>query len=310
MPAYNAAAFVEDAIKSVLVQSRPADEIVVVDDGSTDKTGEIAAGVSPRVVVLRQKNGGQGSARQRGADATKAELLLFLDTDDVLNASALEKLSAALLSDPSAALAYCRAELWSPTNQFPLHDDNLQMPACKNAWAALLYGNFIRTPGCVLIRRADFVDAGGWDTHVKLKGNEDWDLWLRLAETKSFVVVPEALVKYRMAGTGFCSDRRKMYRSMFRMFAKQRTKWRRDAARRVDVAIGRWNNCHFVLGEILRTAKLEYSKGRLERAAALMFEMARTCGPSVAARVLSVTRARMSRWRFLPFGKQSRSLSS
>jgi glycosyltransferase involved in cell wall biosynthesis len=309
MPAYNAAAYVEDAIKSVLAQSKPADEIVVVDDGSTDNTGEVAARVSSRVVVLRQKNGGQGSARQRGADATTAEQLLFLDTDDILNASALERLSAALLADPSAALAYCRAELWSPTDQFPLHDDKLAMPAGKTAWAALLYGNFIRTPGCALIRRADFVEVGGWDTEVKLKGNEDWDLWLRLAETKSFVVVPEPLLKYRMTGTGFCSDRRKMYRSMFTMFAKQRSRWKQDAARRLEIAIGQWNNCHFVLGEIVRAAKLEYSNGRLWRAAALMYELLRTCGPSVAARVFSVSRARIVRWRFMPFGKQFRSPS-
>jgi glycosyltransferase involved in cell wall biosynthesis len=292
IPAYNASRYIEETLGSVLGQSRPADEIVVVDDGSTDNTADIAAGVSGKITVLRQKNGGPGSARQRGADAATSEYLLFLDNDDILYSSALEKLSAALLSGPSAALAYCRAQLWSPTNQFPLHDDKLAMPEGKDAWAALLYGNFIRTPGCALIRREALIEVGGWDADLNLKGHDDWDLWLRLAETRPFAPVPESLLKYRLDGTGFSSNRGKMYESMFRVFCKQRSRWKPDPGRRLVIDAGEWDACKRVMKVILHDVRIAGLKGRLFRAIALCLETVRTCARPTVTHVFSFNSGR------------------
>jgi glycosyltransferase involved in cell wall biosynthesis len=310
IPAYNASAYIEDAIKSVLAQSMPADEIVVVDDGSTDNTAEVVARVSARVVVLRQKNAGQGSARQHGVEATTADLLLFLDADDILHTFALEKLATALFSRPLAALAYGRAEIWSPTDQFPSHVDPSAAGSGEDLWGILLRGNFIRTPGCVLVRRSALTQVGGWDADVTLKGNEDWELWLRLAETSSFVFVPETLLKYRMVGTGFCSNRGKMYRSMFRLFGKQRMRSKQNADRRLAIAAGEWHNCRFVLNEVWHRAKLECSKGHIFRSGGLLLEGLHSCAVPATTHVLHVSRLRFIRWWFMLFRKEHRSHSA
>jgi glycosyltransferase involved in cell wall biosynthesis len=262
IPACNASARIEGTIQSVLEQSRLADEIVVVDDGSTDGTADVAARFSPRATLVRQKNAGQGRARQRGVEATTAELLLFLDADDLLYPAALEKLSAALDRDARAALAYCLAELWPAAGDFPPRVDTLAQPAGGDCWSALMRGNFIRTPGCALIRRAALEEAGGWDADIKLRGNEDWELWLRLAEKGPFVLAPEPLIKYRMDGAGFSSDRRRMYRSMFRMLGKQRLRWKHSRSRLRAVGEGEWRFCKNVLCEIRSEARSACSKGQ------------------------------------------------
>ena len=288
IPAYNSSAYIAAALDSILSQSRPADEIMVVDDGSTDDTAAVAAGVNSKVVVVRQKNAGSGSARRCGMEATTAEWLLFLDADDILCQPALEKLLAALRPHPTAALAYCTAELWSPGADVPSCADTLGSLDGNNAWGGLLYRNSIRTPGCVLIRRAALVEAGGWGTDPELKGNEDWELWLRLAENRPFVPVREPLLKYRVHSQAFSSDRRKMYRSMFAIFSKQRSRWKGSPARRRAVDAGEWHNCKYVLNEIWSGARSACARGQLVSAASLLMDAVRLGARPLFTRVLNV----------------------
>jgi len=286
IPAYNASAYIKEALASILSQSRPADEIVVVDDGSTDDTAGIAAGVSSKVRVVRQKNAGQGSARQHGVELTTAEWLLFLDADDLLCEPALEKLSAALVENSQAALAYCTVELWSPGGTIPSRQDTLDRLDGAEVWDELLFRNCLRTPGCALIRRPALVAAGGWDADPRLKGNEDWDLWLRLAESGAFVLVPEPLLKYRTNNSGFSSRRRNMYRSMFALFGKQRSRWRNCASRRQAVEAGEWHNCKYVLREAWAEARSACAKGRMLVAVSLLAEAVQLGARPFLTRVL------------------------
>jgi glycosyltransferase involved in cell wall biosynthesis len=279
VPAYNASAYVEDAIKSILEQSRSADEIVLVDDGSTDDTAAIAARVSDKVTIVRQKNVGLSSARQRGAETATAEFLLFLDADDILHASALEKLSAALFCQPLAAIAYCPADMWSPMDQSRTHIDTLPRPSGEDLWKILLYGNFIRTSGCVLMRRLALNGVGGWGATKNIKANEDWDLWLRLAEKHSFTLVAEPLIKYRMHSASLSKNRLLMIKSMFVMFDRQRSRWKKNPSRRMAVDAGEWHNCKCVIPEILLMARSACAKGQMLLAATLLIEAFRmgTC---------------------------------
>jgi len=93
IPTYNRAKVVGDAIESVLSQTRPADEIIVVDDGSTDTTVEILQHYIPRITLITQKNRGVSAARNRGLSAASGEWITFLDSDDIWRPDRLEVLA-------------------------------------------------------------------------------------------------------------------------------------------------------------------------------------------------------------------------
>lgn len=99
IPAYNAQSYLEACVRSVLHQSEPDWEIILVDDGSTDHTGEICACYAARypqkITVLRQRNAGLSAARNAGIRAAKGEYLLLLDSDDILTGDALKRLKKA-----------------------------------------------------------------------------------------------------------------------------------------------------------------------------------------------------------------------
>ncbi|HEY1932122.1 MAG TPA: glycosyltransferase [Acetobacteraceae bacterium] len=105
-PAFNAAAYIADAIGSVLGQTHCELQHIIVDDGSTDGTAAIVSRFAdPRLSLIRQPNAGVSAARNRGAEAAADDALLFLDADDWLAPSALETLAAALEAEPQAVAA-------------------------------------------------------------------------------------------------------------------------------------------------------------------------------------------------------------
>lgn len=110
MPAWNASNFIEEAIRSALDQSTPPHTIVVVDDGSTDATAEIAASVDSRVTVLRREHEGAGRSRTAGVAAATSAFVAFLDADDVWLPHKLERQLAALHADDSIEAVFCRVD--------------------------------------------------------------------------------------------------------------------------------------------------------------------------------------------------------
>jgi glycosyltransferase involved in cell wall biosynthesis len=307
VPAYNASAYIADTINSILRQTRPADEIVVVDDGSTDNTAAFVAGISSKITVLRQKNGGQGSARQHGADATTAGLLMFLDADDILYPSALEKLSAVLQRHPLAALVHCPAEMWSSTGQAPSRMAMLAESGGDDLWNAMLHGSFIRTPGCVLLRRTALNEIGGWDADIKLIGNEDWDFWLRLAESHSFARIGEPLLKYRLHDTGFSRSRLKMFKSMFAMLEKHRIRWKHEVGRRRVVEAVAWHSCKYASRELWSGARSEWSKLHVLSATRLVCAMIQISVHPLLTQIVNSVPRRMFRWCRMLCGQEKRS---
>jgi glycosyltransferase involved in cell wall biosynthesis len=107
MTAWNAEAFIEEALRSVLAQSTPPSEIIVVDDGSTDGTGELARSLDERVLVLRQDNAGIGPARTAGIARSTGDLIAFLDADDLWLPRKLERQVGVLDADPAVDAAFC-----------------------------------------------------------------------------------------------------------------------------------------------------------------------------------------------------------
>ncbi|MGA2565115.1 MAG: glycosyltransferase family A protein, partial [Steroidobacteraceae bacterium] len=102
VPVFNGARFLGEALDSILAQTLPPTEIIVVDDGSIDATAEVAAAYAPRVSVVRQANAGPASARNRGIDLATGEFISFLDADDLWHKEKLARQMQALIADASA----------------------------------------------------------------------------------------------------------------------------------------------------------------------------------------------------------------
>jgi cellulose synthase/poly-beta-1,6-N-acetylglucosamine synthase-like glycosyltransferase len=117
---YNHANFLSDAIASVLAQTRPADEIIVVDDGSTDEPSAVVARY-PEVRFIHQTNQGLAAARNTGLRAASSEAIVFLDADDRLLANALAEGVACLAREPRSGLVYggyrCTDANWRPIGE-------------------------------------------------------------------------------------------------------------------------------------------------------------------------------------------------
>lgn len=114
VPCYNGERFLAEAIDSILGQTRPPEEILIVDDGSTDATAQIARGYEPRVTLIQQDNAGPASARNDGIFRATGSLLAFLDQDDLWLPHKLERQCECLAADPELDICYSHVQrLWS-----------------------------------------------------------------------------------------------------------------------------------------------------------------------------------------------------
>ena len=173
---YNQASFLGEAIESVKKQTYPHFEIIIIDDGSTDDTSEVAARYEG-LKYLRQKNEGVVAARNRGLRESKGAYLTFLDGDDRLLPQALDISVQHLYAHPDCAFVYGRCAFiaadGSPLQTWQ-HSD-IQ----KEHYLALLRNNFIWLPAKVMYRRSVFESVVGFDSAAD--HCSDYDLYLRIS---------------------------------------------------------------------------------------------------------------------------------
>lgn len=180
IPVYGAG-FLAQALQSVMRQTRPPDEIIVVDDGSPDRA-EVVATVAPfgnRVTLIEQPNLGAAAARNRGMAATNAEYVALLDADDEWYPNFLEEQLAALTAQPDVDLIYCDGLV---TGQTSLAGQRF-MQSCPSVGPVTLESLLaqrctVLLSGVVMRRRAA-MDIGGFD--LAIRRGQDFDLWLRMA---------------------------------------------------------------------------------------------------------------------------------
>ena len=192
IPTYNRAMYLERAIGSVLAQEHPCDELIVVDDGSTDATPalveRLAAGAAAPIRLVRQTNRGAAAARNLGVREARGQLLAFLDSDDWWLPRKLQLQTAAMAAAPAFLISHTR-ELWfrrgQRVNQKKKHD-----PPHGNIFSASL-GMCVVGMSTVVARRELFDRYGGFDE--TLPCCEDYDLWLRVGCREPFLLVPEPL---------------------------------------------------------------------------------------------------------------------
>ncbi len=184
--AFNEEELVGSAIGSALAQSVEDLELIVVDDGSTDGTAEVVGefAADPRLRLVRQENRGLSAARNAGIARSRAALVSFLDSDDLLLPDYLEKMGTALEAAPEAGFAYTDAWLLDDDSGRFARDSAMSWngppadpPADPTAFMRLLIeSNFIFVS--TTVRRRALEAAGTFDE--SLTACEDYDLWLRI----------------------------------------------------------------------------------------------------------------------------------
>jgi glycosyltransferase involved in cell wall biosynthesis len=209
IPAYNREDYIREALDSVLGQTRPPDEVIVVDDGSSDRTAEIAESYAG-VIVLRQANGGASAARNHALGVATSEWIAFLDSDDVWREDKLELQMAALAAAPGYEACTCNAvALRGPADPADFGPPPLRLPPSDKI-APRLRGRLRLPPGTVVVKRDLLRQVGGFEKDATLC--EDWDLWLKLvAAGCRFLLVPEDLLLIRVHGSNISNQ---SYRAM------------------------------------------------------------------------------------------------
>ena len=193
IPCYNLGNLAVEAIESALTQTYSRVGIIFVDDGSTDSTPDIARRFGDRIRYVRTENAGVSAARNSGIRLSGADFLLFLDADDYLLPDTIEKFMGAAISYPTEAVFHSAWQTVDMERQllFAAPPPDLQ----NDAFHSLLFG-LNPPPNSILIPRRFFERFGMFDE--QLRGNEDWDMWLRVAAGGiPFIAVPEATVVYR-----------------------------------------------------------------------------------------------------------------
>jgi glycosyltransferase involved in cell wall biosynthesis len=218
VPCYNQAHFLGEAIESVLAQSYSHLEILVVDDGSTDNTSEVAARYSG-VRCIRQYNQGLSTARNSGIRESKGAYLVFLDADDRLLPSAIETNLECLEAHPECAFVSGRyRNITVEGTPFP----ELPSPYCVRSdhYIELLRGNYIEMHATVMYRRSVFGSVGGFDT--SLKACEDYDICLRIARDFPVHCHGKIVAEYRRHATNMSRDYALMLKASLATLRSQR----------------------------------------------------------------------------------------
>lgn len=225
IPAYNAELFIEQTIKSALSQTYSNIEVIVVDDGSEDRTAEITNLIAlkdHRVILIQQPNKGVAAARNLAIQQSSGEFIAPLDADDVWLLHKLEKQLEFLIdSGPSVGLVYA----WSTVidEKGKLLGKHLINREEGNIFPELLLKDFIGNASVPLIRRSCFEKVGLYNCLFKehnVQGIEDWDLSLRIAEQYEFRLVPQVLVLYRRVMGSMSCDSHGMAKCYHLMISK------------------------------------------------------------------------------------------
>lgn len=212
IPAYNAERTILETVNSVQNQTLANIEIIIINDGSIDRTWKLIEQLTdPRIKAFSYENGGVAVARNRGIDKATGEFMAFIDADDLWTLDKLELQLAALKQHPEAGIAYSWNYFYyeqtgdSPSERLrqriPGHVANFE----GDVYAPLLQENFLANGSNPLIRRQAIDKIGGFDP--TFPHCADWDFYLRLAAQWPFVRVPQHQVLYRQSSHSMSSTK-------------------------------------------------------------------------------------------------------
>ena len=271
MPAWNVAPFIGAAMASVLRQTLPNLELLVVDDGSTDATaGIVQAQADFRVRLLRQANAGVSAARNLALAEARGQALLFLDADDMLAPDALARLAKALWRHPGAAAA---AGPYAYVAEAAALADRPPPPrrprfAAGDMLERLLVENLFANGGHLLLRRDAVLAAGGF--RPGLHYGEDWEYWVRICLQGPLAVAegeaPVLLVRQRRGSAyhRMATDPRAFCPAMAAIFGNPALPVRLGVARLAALRLRAAAENEWIIGrELLRHGQRQAGLARL-----------------------------------------------
>lgn len=198
IPVYNGENFLRETLESVLTQSYPAVEVIVVNDGSTDQTLSVAHEFGKRVKVLDRENAGVSVSRNAGMAAASTDWVALMDHDDLWEKEHLANLARAIARNPEADVCYSGGRELVPDLTTGVFHPGEVMPFPTNEeLPRMLMERCAFIPSATALRRSAVLAVGGFDSrYVNL---QDWELWLRLFHRGAkFIHIPEPTLLYRI----------------------------------------------------------------------------------------------------------------
>ena len=223
MAAFNAAGSIEETCRSVLGQTYPHLELIVVDDGSSDETASIVATLEAadrRVRLITQPNRGVATARNAAIAQASGQFIAPIDADDLWLPTKVERQVRIFQQHPNSAMVYC---WWAWIDEEGrVIDRSPRWTVEGRVFTRLAEVNFTGNASVPMFRRGAVAEAGGYDAGLQAEGAqgcEDWSLALQVAANHPVSVVPAALVGYRRQAGGMSRNCERMWRSYQTMCA-------------------------------------------------------------------------------------------
>jgi glycosyltransferase involved in cell wall biosynthesis len=204
IPTFNQAAYLPEAIESVLAQDYPDLELIVVDDGSTDETPEVIASYRDQLTHIRQDNQGAAAALNAGLRVARGEMICWLSSDDAFLPGKIGRQVATLVAYPAAGLCSTGWETIDAEGHVLrrylsmdwVHPDQV----VSIFWRNTINGTTVMIPKAVLD------EVGPFDE--RMRADADGDMWLRIADHREIVTLPEVLARYRVHAGAQTRDRK------------------------------------------------------------------------------------------------------
>ena len=200
IPTYNCERYIGETVESVLAQTYPIHEVIVVDDGSTDATERVLASYGSRIRYIRQANAGPPVARNTGLERATGDLIALLDSDDLWTPTKIERQVEYLCRHPDCALVYTDMKTFDDTGiieESVKVSRNLTLPS-GHIFPQVFAETLFQT-SAVLMRKSCVDAVGGFDATLRM--GDDYELFLRLAHQFELGYVDEPLVLYRQHAT-------------------------------------------------------------------------------------------------------------
>jgi glycosyltransferase involved in cell wall biosynthesis len=280
IPAYRAAHLIRRPIDSLLSQTRPPDEILVVDDGSPDDLAGALASYGDRVTLLRKPNGGAASARNLGIERARGDFISFLDADDYWEPFKLERQLEVFLRHPEVGLAASRWYKQEPGGPRSLEthppSELLDRVIRTGGPAAFHLASCLWT-SAIVVRR---VVLGEHRFTTGLEPAEDQDLWVRLVASSPAYMISDPLATYVLEPGSLCrSNLDRDFTSQLRVLRRHRPLLGPGATRRWEaIAFKRWAGNHLAQGRPRAALAPAWERLRREPASPHAWWMLLKCG--------------------------------